>query len=109
VWTGSDALERGLVDELGGLRRAAELARERAGLPSDAEVRPYPHVPLVRQLRRPKSSAEPGGAAASAAGLLPPELVDGLVAGMSGSLAELLDALGLTPGAALLMPPIALR
>ena len=27
VWTGADALERGLVDELGGMRRAVEIAR----------------------------------------------------------------------------------
>ena len=33
VWTGADAPERGLVDELGGLHRAAELARERATCP----------------------------------------------------------------------------
>jgi protease-4 len=93
VWSGSDALGRGLVDELGGLRRAAELAREKAGLPPDADVRPYPHVPLLRRLRRPKSSADAGGAAASA-GLLPSQLVDGLIAGSSGSLPELLRALG---------------
>jgi protease-4 len=108
VWTGSDALERGLVDELGGLRRAAELARERAGLPPDADVRPYPHVPLLRRLRRPKSSAEPGAAAAGA-GPVPRDLLDGLLAEPSAALPELVRALGLTPGAALLMPPIVLR
>ncbi|MDL2243213.1 signal peptide peptidase SppA, partial [Bacteroidales bacterium OttesenSCG-928-K03] len=32
VWTGIDALEIGLVDELGGLTRAIEVAAERAGL-----------------------------------------------------------------------------
>jgi protease-4 len=95
VWTGADALERGLVDELGGLRRAAELVRERAGLPYDAPVRPFPHVPLVRRLRRPTSSEDP--AAAAAVGLLPP---------WSGGLAA---ALGLTPGASLLMPSLELR
>ena len=31
VWTGADALANGLVDELGGLDRAAALARGRAG------------------------------------------------------------------------------
>lgn len=39
VWTGAQALELGLVDELGGLAEAIERARERAGLPSDAPVR----------------------------------------------------------------------
>ncbi len=40
VWTGADALERGLVDELGGLEAAAGHARRRAGLPADAPLRP---------------------------------------------------------------------
>lgn len=34
VWTGRDALERGLVDELGGLDRAIEVARELASVPA---------------------------------------------------------------------------
>jgi protease-4 len=33
VWTGEQALEKGLVDELGGLRRALELAKLKAGIP----------------------------------------------------------------------------
>jgi protease IV len=39
VWTGRQALERGLVDQLGGLRRAVEEARSRAGLRADAPLR----------------------------------------------------------------------
>lgn len=39
VWTGSHAVERGLIDELGGLHRAVELARELAGLEPDAPVK----------------------------------------------------------------------
>lgn len=39
VWTGSQALERGLVDELGGLDRAVEIARELAGLDPDAPAK----------------------------------------------------------------------
>ncbi len=38
VWTGAQALENGLVDELGGLHEAAVKARELAGLPLDAPV-----------------------------------------------------------------------
>jgi protease IV len=38
VWTGAQALENGLVDELGDLRTAIDRARERAGLPADAPV-----------------------------------------------------------------------
>jgi protease-4 len=97
VWTGADALERGLVDELGGLRRAADVARSRAGLPADAPLRPYPHVPLVRQLRRPRSSEDPAASAdAGLTGL--PELGPGP--------AGLLGALGFGPGSELLMPPV---
>ena len=96
VWTGADARDRGLVDELGGLRRAAELARERARLPYDAPVRPFPHVPLVRRLRRPTSSEDPAAAAVATVGAVP------------GSLGELAASLGLTAASCLLMPPVEL-
>lgn len=56
VWTGADAVERGLVDELGGLRRAVEIARERAGLPPDAPLRPALALSPLRRLRRPRNS-----------------------------------------------------
>jgi protease IV len=39
VWTGEDAKELGLVDELGGFPKALELVREAAKLPKDAKVR----------------------------------------------------------------------
>jgi len=45
VWTGARAVELGLVDELGGLERAIELARARAGLGADSPVR-YPRRKL---------------------------------------------------------------
>jgi protease-4 len=38
VWTGRQAMERGLVDRLGGLEEAIAAARELAGLPADAPV-----------------------------------------------------------------------
>lgn len=38
VWTGAQAREQGLVDELGGLERALELVREKAGLAPDAAL-----------------------------------------------------------------------
>jgi len=51
VWTGRQARDAGLVDELGGLRRAVAAAKELAGIDADQEVtlRPYP---------RPKSLIE---------------------------------------------------
>lgn len=39
VWTGSQAKEQGLVDEIGGLSKAIELAKELAGIPADEEVK----------------------------------------------------------------------
>ena len=44
VWTGRQALARGLVDELGGLRRAVVLAQVQAGIDAQEEVSlvPYP-------------------------------------------------------------------
>ncbi len=39
VWTGNQAKDLGLVDEIGGLSRALELAKELAGIPAEEEVR----------------------------------------------------------------------
>ena len=38
VWTGRQAREKGLVDELGGLDRAIDIAKERAGIDAGDEV-----------------------------------------------------------------------
>jgi len=38
VWTGSQAKEIGLVDEIGDLSKAVDMAKEMAGIPSDEEV-----------------------------------------------------------------------
>ncbi len=59
VWTGRDAVHAGLVDELGGLRDAVRVARDRAGLPDTAPVRPAIHVGVLARLGRPKNSADP--------------------------------------------------
>ena len=57
VWTGRQARERGLVDELGGLDRAVAIAKQRAGIPAaeDVELVAYPprrtlYEALVQQL-----------------------------------------------------------
>ncbi|OBK15195.1 signal peptide peptidase SppA [Mycobacterium asiaticum] len=62
VWTGADALERGLVDELGGLRTAVRRAKVLAGLDPDAEVRVlnYPGSSLLDMVRR--TSSQPAAA-----------------------------------------------
>jgi protease IV len=64
VWTGADAAGNGLVDELGGLRTATEIARRRAGLPADAPLRVYPRLSPLDQLRPPESSESRPAAAA---------------------------------------------
>lgn len=63
VWTGADALEHGLVDELGGLRTAINRAKVLAGLDPDADVRlvSYPGSSLLEFLR-PKPSSQPAAA-----------------------------------------------
>lgn len=48
VWTGTQGKERALVDEIGGLERAVEVAKELANLPKDKDVDrvilPYPRT-----------------------------------------------------------------
>ncbi|MEK7724236.1 MAG: S49 family peptidase, partial [Acidobacteriota bacterium] len=39
VWTGTQGKERGLVDEIGGLEKAIEIAKQLANLPADKDVR----------------------------------------------------------------------
>jgi len=65
VWTGADAAQNGLVDELGGMQAAAEIARRRAGLPADAPLRGYPRLTPLDQLRPPTSSESRPAAAAA--------------------------------------------
>ena len=65
VWTGADALGLGLIDSLGGFRDAVAIARERAGLPTDAPVRPAVSVPPIAKLRPPTSSDDPRAASVS--------------------------------------------
>mgnify|MGYP001301604702 CR=1 FL=1 len=66
VWTGADALEHGLVDELGGLRTAVRRAKILAGLDPEAEVRMfgYPGSSLLEFLR-PRPSSQPAAASLS--------------------------------------------
>jgi protease-4 len=92
IWTGADAVGNGLVDQLGGLRDAAAIARERAGLRADAPIRPAVHVSPLARLRRPTSSDDPRAGAAA-----------------WGELTDLAAALGLPAGGPLRMPALTLR
>ncbi|HVQ97883.1 MAG TPA: S49 family peptidase, partial [Mycobacterium sp.] len=81
VWTGADALEHGLVDELGGLRTALRRAKILAGLDEDTEVRiaSYPSSSLW-DLLRPRPSSLPAAASLpDALGVLLAQSVTGLV------------------------------
>ena len=63
VWTGMDARDRGLVDELGGFRTAVRRAKVLAGLDADTEVRliRYPGSSLMEMVR-PRASSQPAAA-----------------------------------------------
>ena len=82
VWTGADALEHGLVDELGGLRTAITRAKILAGLDVDEDARivSYPGSSLI-ELLRPRPSSQPAAASL-------PEAVGAL---LGRSVAELLS------------------
>ena len=93
VWTGQDALEAGLVDELGGIRDATRIARERADLPEDAPVLGAIRVPPLARLGRPKNSEDPRTWIGTA----------------WPGLRDVAAALGLPANATLRMPEISLR
>ncbi|MGI8576958.1 MAG: signal peptide peptidase SppA [Nocardioidaceae bacterium] len=63
VWTGSDARDRGLVDELGGLEDAIGLACERARFKRSAvDVKALPKQRLVERVRPADNSESPAAA-----------------------------------------------
>jgi protease IV len=81
IWTGADALERGLVDELGGFRTAVRRAKVLAGLDEDTEVRlvSYPGSSLL-DLVRPRASSQPAAASLpDAVGVLLGRAVTGIL------------------------------
>ncbi len=98
VWTGADALANGLVDELGGLDRAAAIARRRAGLPAAAPLRLYPRTSPLDRLR-------PGSGEARPAALLPAlALPIAAVAEAWGPVWRLAAQGGLSPHGPLVLP-----
>ncbi|HEY0474929.1 MAG TPA: signal peptide peptidase SppA, partial [Kribbella sp.] len=92
VWTGADARERNLVDELGGFEHALQLACRRAGLDRDRiAVAVAPHRSLLSRLRPPQSTEDLAATAAST------WTTDGLAA-------SIYTRLGLPPAGVLTMP-----
>jgi protease IV len=81
VWTGADAHERDLVDELGGRQRAVELVCELAGLDRDQiRLQAVPHLTFIERLRPSESTESPAAAlAAPVVGSLLPHDTDDLV------------------------------
>ncbi len=66
IWTGEDAKERGLVDELGGFNVALRLVRTEAGIKPDAPITvkmfPRPKRTIELLLKRGPESSEPSAA-----------------------------------------------
>ncbi|KAJ8553755.1 hypothetical protein K7X08_024433 [Anisodus acutangulus] len=80
VWTGNDALSRGLVDAIGGLSRAVAIAKQKANIPQDRQV-------SVVELSRPSASL--------------PEVLSGIGSSLAGSdrtLKELLNDVSSSDG-----------
>lgn len=98
VWTGADALERGLVDELGGFRAALRRAKILAGLDEDADVRivTYPGGSLLDMLR-PRASSQPAASLPDALGALLGRTIGGILDNVERSFSGA-SALWLGPG-----------
>ena len=94
VWTGADAREQGLVDELGGYAATLAAVREIAGIAPDAAIRlrPFPRRKSTLRLLAEQLTGEGDGEIAIVTPDLPGELLEGLVplrawarsAGMTG-------------------------
>jgi len=98
VWTGADALQRGLVDELGGLERSLELAAAGAGIArEDVDLRVMPKPKLFERFLPADNSESP--AAAATVGIS--GLLDG---GGMPAFERLLAVSGLAPYGVLSLP-----
>lgn len=113
VWTGADALEHGLVDQLGGLEDAIDLACELASIDrAHTNVTSLPQSGLLARLMPAENSDHPAAAASTQV----PSGLAGLLAGLrpagagAGALAAVVDqVLGgelRTAGAAALTMPV---
>jgi protease-4 len=112
VWTGADAHDSGLVDELGGIEEAAAIARQRARLPVTAPLVPFPRLGPLDRIR-PASNSEDRRAAASvesvslsglAGTLLAATPVAALLAESWGPVWQAAASCGLPPAGPLVLP-----
>jgi protease-4 len=101
VWTGSQALERRLVDVLGGLSAAVDAACELTGSDrAKVDIRPWPKANLLAMLQPPQNSEAPA-AAVPAGGV---ESFVGSAVTVEGLLQRLAAEAGLPAYGALTMP-----
>lgn len=103
VWIGADAATNGLVDELGGITAAAEVARRRGGLPASAPLRLFPRAGALEQMR-PHESSEDQAPAAFWPGLSGLPGLAGLATGAWGPAGRLAAHFGLPPYGPLTLP-----
>ena len=83
VWTGRQAKQIGLVDELGGLERAVALAKQRAKIAQDAEVELVIYPPkksFYDLVRDPFGSGERAATLGSLLGITNPKAIQALAA-----------------------------
>jgi len=83
VWTGRQAKQIGLVDELGGLDRAIALAKQRARIPQESEVELVVYPPrrsFYDVVRSPFGATDGSSTLASMLGLRNPRIVQALTA-----------------------------
>jgi protease-4 len=107
VWTGADAVTRGLVDELGGLEVAAGHARSRAALPAGAPLRLYPRVSPLDRIRPPGSSEYVSAWSAPGTGralLTEAMAARALLSEAWGPVSAIAASLGLPPSGPLMLP-----
>lgn len=91
VWTGADAKQRQLVDDLGGFSDAVVAACRRIGVDLDhVRVQGFPQVPMLTRLRPAESSESPAAALTTGA--------------PQGLLEMVTQSLGVEPGGVLTMP-----
>jgi protease-4 len=83
VWTGRQAKDIGLIDELGGLERALALAKQRAKIPQDSEVELVVYPPkksFYDVIRSPFAASDRAATLGSLLGLSNPKVLQTLAA-----------------------------
>lgn len=105
VWTGADAHQRGLIDQLGGMDTAINLAAERVGLDrGELQLRNVPALPWLDQIK-PAESSESGSVQTAAA----PSIATLVNSGPEGMLTGLAQLAGIAAPQGVLSLPWDIR